>query len=41
MADLGVKEIDRLVREAVPVEPRRHVVPVQLAERGSSGPAKS
>jgi DNA-binding LacI/PurR family transcriptional regulator len=41
MADLGVREIDRLVREGAPVEPRRHVVPVQLAERGSSGPVKA
>jgi LacI family transcriptional regulator len=38
MARLGVREIDRMVREAMPQEPRRHLVPVKLAERGSSGP---
>ncbi len=40
MASLGVKEIERMVREPLPTEPRKHVVPVRLSERGSTGPAK-
>jgi DNA-binding LacI/PurR family transcriptional regulator len=38
MGARGVKEIDRLVRESQPIEPRRHVVPVHLIQRGSTGP---
>jgi LacI family transcriptional regulator len=40
MADFGVREIERLVREPMPMEPRRHMVPVRLEVRGSTGPVK-
>lgn len=36
MAEIGVREIDRLVREPLATAPRRQVIPVQLIERGSS-----
>lgn len=39
MAQRGVQEIERLVREAQPIEPRRHLVAVSLVERASTGPA--
>ena len=41
MADLGVKEVERMVREPLLAEPRKHVVPVRLSERGSTAPAKT
>ena len=37
MAERGVREIERLVREPVPIEPRQHLVPVALVARASTG----
>jgi LacI family transcriptional regulator len=36
MAEIGVREIDRMVREPLPSAPRVQAVPVSLVERGST-----
>ncbi len=41
MAEIGVKEIDRLVREGAQIEAQRQTLPVRLIERGSTAGPKS
>lgn len=40
MAELGIREIDRLVNTAVADAPRRELLPVRLVSRSSTGPAR-
>jgi len=40
MAEMGVREVDRLVNTGVSDEPRKTTIPVRLVERSSTGPAK-
>lgn len=41
MAEQGVRMIERLVREPLPSEPQRHVLPVSLTQRQSTGAPKN
>ena len=41
IAETGVKEIDRLVRNGTQIEAQKRIIPVRLVERGSTAPPRA
>ena len=41
MAEQGVKLLERVIRESLVPEPQRHILPVSLVARQSTGPKKT